>query len=130
MNDERLNLDALDPTRDASFEQRVAAIAADAMLARRTRVTSPRGGLVGELSAWMRPALAAAALIGAVSLAALLREARLSSAAASPPGGASAAQILGIPQSLISLTRSNDPVSVTQLAAAVGISEQGGVDGR
>lgn len=126
MNDEPLNLDALDPTRDGSFEQRVSAIAADAMLGRRERPTSPHVSLVGELSAWMHPALAAAALIGAVSLAALLRETRSSS----PPSGASAAQILGIPPSLIALTRSSDPVSVTQLAAAVGISEQGGANGR
>jgi hypothetical protein len=130
MNDDRLNLDALDPTRDAAFEQRVSAIAADAMRARRVRSASARSDVFAELAAWMRPALAAAVLIAIVSAAALVREARLASPDAATPRGASAAEILGIPQSLIALTRSSEPASVTQLAAAVGLSDQGGGRGR
>ena len=132
MNDERLNFDALDPTRDPSIEQRVSAIAADAMRARHVRggrAVAPRADFVADLSTWMRPALAAAVLIALVSTAALLREATVGSSAATPRG-ASAAEILGIPPSLISLTRSSEPPSVTQLAAAAGVSDRGGINER
>jgi hypothetical protein len=55
MNDERIDLSALDPARDSErWERRIREVVAGAMLARRWTVS-------GQLSSWARPALALAA---------------------------------------------------------------------
>lgn len=115
MNDDRMDLEALDPTRDADFDTRVAAVAAHAMAAR----TGASRGVLADLVRWTRPALIAAAVIVAVTIPVLVRARQ---AGERPPArGASSAEILGIPQGLIALGREAQP-SVVQLAEAVGVS--------
>ena len=119
MNDDPMDLEALDPTRDSDFESRVAAVAANAMAAR----ARASRGLLADLARWTRPALAAAALILAATIPVLVR-ARPTTAGAPQSRGASAAEILGIPPGLIALSRADQP-SVVQLANAVASSAAG-----
>jgi hypothetical protein len=123
MNDDRLNLDPLDPTRDVAFSSRVAGIAAEAMAARRG-TTAVRPTLLRELGAWLHPALVGAGLVAAACLVALVVE-RDRANVARPARGAAAAEILGIPAPLIALARSTQAPSVTQLVAALSNGDQG-----
>ena len=123
MNDDPLNFDPLDPTRDESFGERVRSIAVDAMAARRA-VRAKRPTLMRELGAWLHPALVGAGLVAAACAAAIVNESRRGA----PPAlarGAPAAVILGIPAPLIALARSAEEPSVSQLVAALGFAEQG-----
>lgn len=70
MNEERLDLSPLDPTRDsAAWEDRIQAILKEAApeLARRAAGASP----IISISEWLRPTLAAAAALAIISLATL-----------------------------------------------------------
>jgi hypothetical protein len=128
MNDDRLNLDPLDPTRDNAFVSRVAGIATDAMAARRG-INAARRTLLGDLGAWLHPALVGAGLVAAACLVALVAERAPGSPA--PSGrGAAASEILGIPAPLVALARSTQAPSVTQLVAALSNTEQGAARGR
>jgi len=80
MNDEKLDLSALDPARDAAaWERRIREVVARAVSARRWTVS-------GQLSSWARPALALAAAaalfsgIGLVLAGGSLDEAKVGSA--------------------------------------------------
>jgi anti-sigma-K factor RskA len=90
MNDERLDLRALDPTRDPErFERAVGRImdrAALPLAARRARLTA-----VGQVTRWWRPMLAVAAALAIVALGVLTR---VDPAAATEPG---VAEAIGIP---------------------------------
>jgi len=72
MNDERLDLSALDPTRDPErFERAVGRImdrAALPLAARRARLTA-----MGQVTRWWRPMLAAAAALAMAALGVLTR---------------------------------------------------------
>jgi hypothetical protein len=63
MNDERIDLSSLDPSRDeARWNRRIELIAARAAAAGRRRLT-----VAQQLRTWMRPALAIAASVALVS---------------------------------------------------------------
>jgi hypothetical protein len=73
MNDDRIDFSALDPSRDAGrWEALADAVAGRALRERRRSKT-----VAGQLAAWWRPALAAAAVIAAAV--------GISSAALGPP---------------------------------------------
>ena len=122
MTDDAPNLDPLDPTSDPSFDARVRASAADAMAARAARLSAPATDVFATLGIWMRPALAAAAVVVAVGLPALAGRPLWTSSSRAEARAGSTADILGIPPSLMSLTRSREAPSVAQLAAAVAPS--------
>lgn len=123
MNDDRLNIDLLDPTRDDSFSSRVAGIVSDAMAARRG-INAARPTFLAGLGAWLRPAVVGSGLVAAACLVALGVE--HSPGRAMPAArGAAAAEILGIPAPLVALARSTQTPSVTQLVAALSNAEQG-----
>ena len=109
-----INFGALDPTADASFDARIAAIVHDAAI-------PARADLLTQVSGWVRPALAAAAVIAALSAIPLLSR---SAPAPSPAAtGASAAEILGIPAPVARIARAQRgaPVDVADLAEAFGV---------
>lgn len=108
------DLSPLDPLRDtARFDTTVRAIVRDGFDARGEALFSVLGG-------WMRPALAAAAVIIALSLPVALR--------ARPPRPAvSTAELLGVPQALIDLTVRTRQPSLLELSTALDV---GGTDGR
>ncbi|HEV8448842.1 MAG TPA: hypothetical protein VGQ44_18555 [Gemmatimonadaceae bacterium] len=115
MNEEPVDLASLDPTRDASFAHRVSAIVREARVGQAPAVTD-------YLSSWTRPALAAAAVIAAMSAIPLLRR--------NPqPAGVTTAEILGVPPGLVAIARSSQPPGVTDLAEALGV-EAGANHGR
>jgi hypothetical protein len=63
MDDDKLDLSALDPTRDRlGWERRIAAVAARGVAARRRPLT-----VAAQLGAWRRPALAVATALAAAS---------------------------------------------------------------
>jgi len=115
MNDEPVDLSALDPTRDPSFGQRVSAIVGEARVGKAPAVTD-------YLSSWTRPALAAAAVIAAMSAIPLLRRNPV-------PAGGTMAEILGVPPGLVAIARSSQSPGVTDLAEALGV-ETGASHGR
>lgn len=125
MNDDPLNFEPLDPTRDAFFAERVSSIAADAMAARRA-TRAEKITLVRELGAWLHPALVGAGLVAAACVGAVIVDRSHRDAAAAPDRGAPAVVILGIPAPLLALTRSTQSPSVAQLAAALDASGEGG----
>jgi hypothetical protein len=117
---DRIDLSALDPTKDAArFSALSATIARDAMAARARRAATP--DLLAELGRWSLPALIAAAIVLAVSLPPLVR----TPATASARTIASATDVLGIPQPLVDLMRSPRTPSLWQIDAALS-----GVDRR
>jgi hypothetical protein len=97
MNDERLDLRALDPTRDPErFERSIGRIMARAALplaARRTRLTA-----VGQVTRWWRPMLALAAAVVIAALGVLTQVAPASSTTAGQEPGV--AEAIGIPTTL------------------------------
>jgi hypothetical protein len=113
MNDEKpLDLSVLDPTRDPSFDDRVSAIV------RAARLGSPPP-VVDYLSRWTRPVLAAAAVIAALSVIPLIRGSR-------PAGGATTAEILGVPPGLLAIARSDRTPGVADLADALDVEPNHG----
>lgn len=111
---EPIDFSALDPTLDASFDSRVAALLHAAL--------PPRVDVLTQLVSWARPALAASAVIAAAAAIALFR-----TAAPNPPQsrGASAADILGIPAPVARLARAQS-VDVVDLAEAFGVEQRHG----
>jgi hypothetical protein len=108
------DLSPLDPLRDtARFDDRVRAIVRDGFDHREQALFTVLGG-------WMRPALAAAAVIIALSLPLSLR-------APSPGPAVSTAELLGVPQALIDLTARTRQPSLLELSTAL---DAGGTDGR
>jgi len=126
MDDRPIDLTALDPTRDPSFDTRSRRIAADAMAARRAAPRPLRLDVFGELAGWSRPLLAAAAVILAVTVPTL---SYMSGAKAPRARGATTSELLGIPAKLVDLASSGQAPTVTQLADALA-PDQGGPDGR
>jgi hypothetical protein len=116
MNEEPLDLSPLDPTRGSAFDGLVAAIVREARVGRPPAVAD-------YLSKWTRPALAAAAVIAAMSAIPLLRQ--------NQPTGGTTAEILGVPPGLVAIARSSQPPGVTDLAEALGVDAgAGGSHGR
>ena len=112
-NGDMADLSPLDPLRDtARFNDTVGAIVRDGLDAR-------SHALFTVLDGWMRPALAAAALVIALSLPAALR--------APTPRLVTTAEILGIPRALIDLASTTRQPSLVELARALGTE---GSDGR
>jgi hypothetical protein len=115
MDNDPLDLSALDPTRDAAhFRALTSAIARDAMQGRARRLASPRD-ILGELAAWARPTLAAAAVVLVVAASVLVRS--RSAVPARPV--ASATDVLGIPQPLMDLMHSTRPPTIVQISQAL-----------
>jgi hypothetical protein len=116
MNDESVDLSALDPTRDsARFNATVRAIARAAMDARSARAIE-RADVFTDLASWSLPALLAAGLVLSVSIPALMSARTPWSTNAQR---ASATEVLGIPRELTELLSSRRPVSLTDLHAAL-----------
>jgi hypothetical protein len=112
MNEDPLDLSSLDPTRDPSFADRVSAI----VLAARVG-SSP--AVVDYLARWTRPALAAAAVIAALSVIPLVGRRRA-------PAGATTAEILGVPPGIVAIARSATPPGVADLAEALNVEANHG----
>lgn len=96
MDEERIDFTALDPTRDAiRFEGIVQAIGDGAAveLARRRAL----GTVVGQISLWKRPLLAAATITALISSAVLWGTGYTDSTSASDSG---VAEVLGVPSQL------------------------------
>lgn len=113
MDDDRIDLSALDPTRDEShFNALVASImdrAAD-QLAERRAARSP----LTQLVQWRRPMLAAAAVIAMVSVGVLWRVQR-------PEGddeSTGVAEAMGVPTLLAQGIRDNELPTTAELFAA------------
>jgi hypothetical protein len=112
-NGDTADLSPLDPLRDpAAFDDIVRAIVHDGFDAR-------AHALFTVLDGWTRPALAAAAVVIALSLPAVWR--------APTPRLVTTAEILGIPRPLIELASTTRQPSLVELARALG---PGGPDGR
>jgi hypothetical protein len=112
MTEEPLDLGPLDPTRGPDFDRRVAAIVREARVGRPPAVAD-------YLSRWTRPALAAAAVIAAMSAIPLIRR-------APSPTAVTTAEILGVPPGLAAIARSSQPPGVTDLAEALGVEAGAG----
>jgi hypothetical protein len=97
MNDERLDLRALDPTRDREgFERAVGRImnrAALPLTARRARLTA-----VGQVTRWWRPMLALAAALTVAAIGVLTQVSPATSATEARESGV--AEAIGIPTTL------------------------------
>jgi hypothetical protein len=102
-----LDLSALDPTRDPSFDNRVSAIVLAASVGSSLAVAD-------YLARWTRPALAAAAVIAALSVIPLVGQRRV-------PAGGTTAEILGVPPGLVAIARSSTPPGVADLADALDV---------
>ena len=118
-----LDFSSLDPTVDAAHvDAMVRAIARDAMVARAHRSIRPTD-MLSELAGWMRPALAAAAIVLAVSISTLAVR------RAPPAAGrsvASATDILGIPRELMDLIHSPRTPSLMQIDEALSSTGRAG----
>jgi hypothetical protein len=116
VHDDPIDLSPLDPTRDAArFTALASSIARDAMLARMRKAAQPPD-LLAELTAWWRPALAAAAIVLGVALPML---GRALVAPTKPPAIASATDVLGIPRELMDLLASPRMPSLFQIDNAL-----------
>jgi len=115
MNDERIDLSPLDPTREPRFDGIAAGIARDAMAARADR-PGARADILGVISGWMRPALLAAGLILAIAIPAL---ARLRASSLAPAQYAPATEVMGIPRELTDLLHSSRTPSLAELHDAL-----------
>jgi hypothetical protein len=121
MNNRPIDFSSLDPTRDSARLNEIArTIARDAMTARAQRSTR-RTDLLSELAGWMRPALAAAAIVLAVAISALVL-----SRVPSPRSIASATDVLGIPRELMDLVHSPRTPSLTQIDEALASTGRAG----
>lgn len=107
MNEDPLDLTPLDPTRDPAFDDRVSAILRAARVGASPAVTD-------YLSRWIRPALAAAAVIAALGVIPLVRQTRA-------PAAGSTAAILGVPPGLLAIARSGAAPGVADLADAFDV---------
>jgi len=114
MNDQRLDLSSLDPTRNsARFHALTAAIIRDAVAA---RARDERTNLSASITSWMRPTLLAAAIVLAIAIPAL---ATMNSSVALPATPVTATEIMGIPRELTRLLQSPDTPTLTQLHNAL-----------
>ncbi|MDX1623638.1 MAG: hypothetical protein R3199_06625 [Gemmatimonadota bacterium] len=111
MSDERFDLSGIDPTRDeASFDRVVdgiMAVASDELERRRTTARP-----LAAVSAWTRPALAAAAVVAAISVAGLAAVPRPPTSA-EPEAGI--AEALGVPADLGPFVRGEASPSVANV---------------
>lgn len=107
MNEDPLDLSPLDPTRDPTFDERVSAVVRAARVGASPAVSD-------YLSRWTRPALAAAAVIAALSVIPLVRQTRA-------PAAGTTAEILGVPPGLVAIARSGASPGVADLADAFGV---------
>jgi hypothetical protein len=116
-HDDPIDLSPLDPTRDAArFAALASSIARDAMLARTRKAAAQPRDLLAELTAWWRPALAAAAIVLGVALPML---GRAPAAPSKLPAIASATDVLGIPRELMDLLASPRTPSLFQIDNAL-----------
>jgi hypothetical protein len=115
MNDERLDLRALDPTRDPErFERTVGRImdrAALPLAARRTRLSA-----VGQVTRWWRPMLAVAAALAIAAIGVLTQVSPASPAAATPEPGV--AEAIGIPTTVATWMVSAETPTAAQVYTA------------
>jgi hypothetical protein len=121
MNDQPIDFSSLDPTRDsARLEALAGAIARDAMAARAHRSTRS-SDFLSELTAWTRPALAAAAIVLAVAISMLVI-----TRAPATRAVANATDVLGIPPELMDLVHSPRTPSLTQIDEALASAGRAG----
>jgi len=114
INDRPIDFSSLDPTRDSTHLNEIAqTIARDAMAARARRSPRPTD-MLSELAGWMRPVLAAAAIVLAVAISTLVMSRRPSTRSV-----ASATDILGIPPELMDLVHSTRTPSLAQIDEAL-----------
>jgi hypothetical protein len=111
MSDERIDLSSLDPTQDAerfdAIVRSISAAAAGELAARRARTS-----VVGQVASWWRPLLAAAAIVGIVSIGAL---ARLQASSGVSETEAGLAEAIGMPQQIAEWVLTEDVPTPTEL---------------
>lgn len=111
MSDGRIDFSGLDPTQDAErFDAIVRSIteaAAKQLAARRDRAT-----VVGQVAAWWRPLLAAAAIVGIVSIGALARSETLAVTTDTELG---LGEAIGMPQQVAEWVLTEDVPTPTEL---------------
>ncbi len=116
MSDERIDFSSLDPTQDAErFDAIVHSItdaAANQLAARRARAT-----VVGQVASWWRPLLAAAAIVGIVSIGAL---ARSGTTAATTETEVGLAEAIGMPQQIAEWVLTEDVPTPAELLVVLG----------
>lgn len=111
MSEERIDFASLDPTRDAKrFDAVVGSITAAA--ARELASRRARASVVGQVASWWRPLLAAAAIVGIVSIGAL---ARLGTSATTAETEAGLAEAIGMPQQVAEWVLTEDVPTPTEL---------------
>ena len=116
MSDERIDFASLDPTRDTeqfdAIVRSITAAATDQLAARRARAT-----VVGQVVSWWRPLLAAAAIVGIVSIGAL---ARSKTSATTTETEVGLAEAIGMPQQIAEWVLAEDVPTPTELLVVLG----------
>lgn len=118
--DERFDFSPIDPTFDAErFERILAMIAsrAEPILAARRRLAD--AGVIGEIVAWRRPVLAAAAMVGLLAGAtlALVRAPAANGSESAAP--VAFAQAIGVPTALAAWVDADAVPSTAQLMTSL-----------
>ena len=115
MSDDRIDFSGLDPTQDAErFDAIVRSItdaAANQLAARRARAT-----VVGQVASWWRPLLAAAAIVGIVSISALAGTEPLAATTETELG---LSEAIGMPQQIAEWVLTEDVPTPTELLVAL-----------
>ena len=115
MSDERIDFSGLDPMQDAErFDAIVRSItdaAANQLAVRRARAT-----VVGQVASWWRPLLAAAAIVGIVSIGALVGFGDSASTTETEVG---LAEAIGMPQQIAEWVLSEHIPTPTELLVAL-----------
>lgn len=115
MSDERIDFSGLDPTLEAErFDAIVRSItdaAANQLAARRARATA-----VGQVVSWWRPLLAAAAIVGIVSIGALARSETTTVTTDTELG---LGEAIGMPQQIAEWVLTEDVPTTTELLVAL-----------
>ncbi len=120
MNDNRIDLSALDRTADAArFDRIVAQITDEAsaeLAARRAR-----SNVIGQITRWTKPTLAAAASLAVISVATLTQIETTTARTADEP---TLAEAIGVPAQVAEWLGNDESPTADQLLVALGGGEE------